>query len=659
MHANAGQPNQDPSQQQTSAAETPREATPKPENKHLQRPSIPGGWVSETLTTASDSPTPTPTEAPRELTTTSTGPADAFTGADSDESASNSAKIGESKPQVTDGTSDANEPSAAKQPASVSSHPASPSVLTPLRTPSPASNTNPQMPSALTVPKEQDRNASSSTVKDTSEMDVTSPVPTTATSTRSDIPPTAPLNPQRAAQGSGHPDSFFVPLPPSYDGSSTLDTTTSSPLKESDLLRDEIIKSLSPTGPSSGGFLEADKRASHAAPGMSRESSYLQDVYSDYWADTDDKGEENKLVSDAKSLTSPVEPPKDVSPPPLSIPRATSSVADKIAGAEAKTGGVPDLRRRFSWEAASEEKPADATPPDQPVVEAVEQKSLITPATPATESPAPLAVTDGRHLLPSVRSDAAAQESNEARSGGISHQVSEASTIPPRMLDAPIEPPSPISVLSEKMGAANIDSRRFSVADEKVLSPSPPLDQHPANAAPPQQPVQAPFTPAVATPTTPARREPINIMSFRQIMEMPSAVDRLKHYNETRTQFASIDTGLDEWLTAMRSKHSEHANANSSFKSTISQMNASNYALAQGTSDGQLQEGDSPQQQHFQNMPMPPGYNPSQHSGFGHVSTAQVGAKSKELFMAAGKAGKGFLSKGKNKLRGTGDKVFF
>jgi hypothetical protein len=39
-----------------------------------------------------------------------------------------------------------------------------------------------------------------------------------------------------------------------------------------------------------------------------------------------------------------------------------------------------------------------------------------------------------------------------------------------------------------------------------------------------------------------------------------------------------------------------------------------------------------------------------------------MGAKSKELLMAAGKAGKGFgkglLSKGRNKLRGTGDKVF-
>jgi len=56
------------------------------------------------------------------------------------------------------------------------------------------------------------------------------------------------------------------------------------------------------------------------------------------------------------------------------------------------------------------------------------------------------------------------------------------------------------------------------------------------------------------------------------------------------------------------------------------------------------------------NIPMPPHGSPLGHPS---AQVAQVGAKSKKLLMAAGKAGKGLLSKGKNKLSGTGDKVFF
>jgi hypothetical protein len=44
-------------------------------------------------------------------------------------------------------------------------------------------------------------------------------------------------------------------------------------------------------------------------------------------------------------------------------------------------------------------------------------------------------------------------------------------------------------------------------------------------------------------------------------------------------------------------------------------------------------------------------------SAFGH-SGNQIGTKSKEFMHSAGKMGKGLLSKGKSKLRGSGDKVF-
>lgn len=137
-------------------------------------------------------------------------------------------------------------------------------------------------------------------------------------------------------------------------------------------------------------------------------------------------------------------------------------------------------------------------------------------------------------------------------------------------------------------------------------------------------------------------------MPFRQILEMPSASERIRHFKETRMQFATIDTGLDEWLAEMVKRHPEHLQPG--FHSQPLTQNTAQVAHSQQQNaafSGELAEGGLP----TNNIPMPP--PPS------HGSHNQVGIKSKELLLAAGKAGKGLLSKGKNKLRGTGDKVFF
>lgn len=137
-------------------------------------------------------------------------------------------------------------------------------------------------------------------------------------------------------------------------------------------------------------------------------------------------------------------------------------------------------------------------------------------------------------------------------------------------------------------------------------------------------------------------------MPFRQIMEMPTAAERIRHFRETRMQFAQIDTGLDEWLGEMVKRHPEHLQPGFHFQPLAQSTAQASHSQQQNPAlAGELTEGGLP----THNIPMPP---PPIHG-----SHNQVGTKSKELLLAAGKAGKGLLSKGKNKLRGTGDKVFF
>jgi hypothetical protein len=190
-----------------------------------------------------------------------------------------------------------------------------------------------------------------------------------------------------------------------------------------------------------------------------------------------------------------------------------------------------------------------------------------------------------------------------------------------------------MSSLSERPG----DPKRLSLAEEKIaiqesshpVSPSsPPLEQHPAFAQS-QQPRQADLPNALSTQ---------NIVGFRSIMEMSSPAERIKSYNETRWQFSKVETGLDDWLRAMTSQHPEHANAVQSYPAMAVQQDGPAAAAQPGQGGGR-----APVHLHMPHMP--------------HIQH-QVGTKGKGLLLAAGKAGKGLFSKGRNKLRGTGDKVF-
>ncbi|KXX78842.1 hypothetical protein MMYC01_204013, partial [Madurella mycetomatis] len=606
-------------EQQQATPDAPREATSSVKEELLTRPSLPGGWVTETPTSPGetsrvDSRQGTP------LSTAEAGAASSVTeiSAQPEVSSSDADKPQQPEPERAGGTRDA---SPAKHQGQMPSHPVSPNVLCSLRTSSPALSTKLDMPSREATPEIQDRDPSP-------RPESTSPVPARAAIQHPDIMPTAPLNPRRE---SPVPDTNMQAAvsPPSLESRADLDGPSTSPVKDSDALSEEIIKSLSPA--LSAGLLGAPSEgtaAYHAAAEPIRESSYLGDFYGDYWAATEERAEPAPL--DTGEAGKPEKAVEAATSLPAEVPKETPITSTAEArGVEA--GGFGGLHTRFSWEAGLVTgDPAKApSPTAEPVLE---QKTLVlNPGNTATSGSGIV----GAEIKPSPANSEsetnAAPTLDQSAAGGISQPT------PSRGLD---EPPSPISSASDKLSG----TRRLSLAEEKILleelsSPSsvPRLEQHPAVAG-------AQKTQHAAPPRAPSpKKEVFNILSFRNIMEMNTSSERIKHYDETRSQYSAMETGLDEWLKAMMSRHPEHADAGFPHPGSSHGQQGS-----QGATTTTTQGGRPPT-----NIHMPHHLYGS--GGFAHSSN-QVGTKSKELLMAAGKAGKGLLSKGRNKLRGTGDK---
>ncbi|KAK3354483.1 hypothetical protein B0H65DRAFT_14638 [Neurospora tetraspora] len=607
-HAVANAPQQLP-----STMETPQETISSDMDKQPVRPRLPGGWVTETLSTPGETPPPARNETFSNMTSNFPQPPSASLVAKSHADAERASNGGQSQQH---------DPSETSEAAIESSHSTS------------------------------DREAAQATP--TSDKDIhASLAPTMEPSKHRDITPTAPLNFNRGLLGSKSAEPLHVLPSPNMGGGSTLNTPGDSPLKESDLLRDEITKFLGDPE-ISGSFLDISRSSTtpnHPVADATRESSYFGDVYGDYFAASEDNQSQTKLGATTQPAATDTLTPvaagtsKAVVVAPLSVATSTSSgsgAATSVSKQDptGETAGAFELRRRFSWEGPSEQDASNA--PEVDPAYHVEQKSRtsgpdgvsLASSTPAAEKigeTMALTLSNADESLP-IPTETENKPAPEA-SGGISHDVSEVSTLPSRSM---LEPASPISAGSDE---AESRRRALSLAQDQALPQ--PLDQHPAFGE------KASIRRGSSGP-----KDPVNIISFRQIMDMPSSSDRLKHYNETRLQFAAIDTGLEEWLLAMKSKYPEHSNATSSFKDslTIPVMSMDNQQSGEVLS---LQQGGRP----GTNMPMPPSL-PYGHSGFAH-SSQQVGTKGKELLFAAGKAGKGLLSKGKSKLRGTGDKVFF
>ncbi|PNS19701.1 FAM50 family protein [Sphaceloma murrayae] len=181
--------------------------------------------------------------------------------------------------------------------------------------------------------------------------------------------------------------------------------------------------------------------------------------------------------------------------------------------------------------------------------------------------------------------------------------------------------------------------------------------------------------PQASAPEVPEKSA--KIASFREIANIKSSLERIEKYNSTRKQFADMNTGLQSWLAttiaanpdlgSLTSINDNLAPAGPAPGSTRHRQAPSIIKMAKGLGT----KGDGPAPQSVDGQTVQPSRRTSNtfssHSPQASVNTEKMQAMGKDLLSSAGKLGgkgmagaKGWLAKGKQRLRdssGGGDKT--
>jgi hypothetical protein len=226
---------------------------------------------------------------------------------------------------------------------------------------------------------------------------------------------------------------------------------------------------------------------------------------------------------------------------------------------------------------------------------------------------------------------------------------------------APVEPNVPVP---RDLPASDNEVSETERVERPRLSIIPPV---PENISPPEQ-ILGPGTTPTQQPQVPSivKNESLNesqLLGFRDIIGITSINQRIKSFEHTRDQFATLDTGLNQWLQFMVHEHSEHTDvvAQSKTLSPImpqSSPSRSRFPKLPSLSNlGSSNDGTPTSASHVR--------RPSGHIG-SVMNRQNVGDKGKEFLHTAGAfsgkasgAAKGLFAKGRSKFRPSGgsDKV--
>lgn len=413
----------------------------------------------------------------------------------------------------------------------------------------------------------------------------------------------------------------------------TADKKSSRP-RQSDLLREEIIKSLGRAAKTGQEEEEEEEATAHQRQNTqdsgTRESTYLPSVYDDYWEAT---AEDNDNAAPE-------------------VPSLPSGAAEEAAIAPLRpsskspgTASPQPLRKRFSWEQSSEAEASSPTAAQPQQSEAPAEPPTDAARSPVAGSSSPQSGGQGTPRL-TVPEDSDSDEA-EADVTRNESQFSKATAVDPDYV------PKRLSLAAEK--------EMMEGSTEHL--PTEPVEDHPALRDSPKDSHDS--TPR-ASPKLSPKRESLKPVSFREIMALGTSRERVAKFNETRLQYAGMDQGLNSWIITLKAQP-EHAGA-----SNIFNTNGLDVPVNAPGAKGQPQSPTAAGQPYYQQYLNASSANAgapgrSASAGLGSAASAsafkhgsnQAGVKSKELLLAAGKAGKGLLSKGKYKLRGsTSDKVF-
>ncbi|KAF1980701.1 hypothetical protein K402DRAFT_274928 [Aulographum hederae CBS 113979] len=398
----------------------------------------------------------------------------------------------------------------------------------------------------------------------------------------------------------------------------SLSVETSDDDLESDRLRKEIVRSLSPIKSAEELPLippqsEPVGREASEQAGHKRQSSILPSEYDSYWKERDDAEQNPETVAQTEApedINKPLPAPFGVAAPdqPQEIP--------PLSHADSR----PRLDKRFSWE---ESMPPSGSGTPAAVVALQESKGLHAARQPhETDAPAAevrsIAAADGLHVV-----------NNEDEPIAVEMPPSLSTGLDPKPVDVPYQPPT------------------LQPVTPSVLPSSPSADK------------PAP---------SPTMAEKPHLPPFRQILALKSPEERIKTYNHTRDQFATMNTGLGDWVSKTLAAHPEHAALNSiGSRPQITTTGFSTNSGRHRTSPSFSKFGKQfPSSTSGTGSPMSPTQTESPVAAGGH-GQGQGQIKAKDLMKSAnvfgGKAAtgaKGLFAKGRTKLRGSGsagDKV--
>lgn len=378
---------------------------------------------------------------------------------------------------------------------------------------------------------------------------------------------------------------------------------------ESDRLRKEIIRSLSrETTPSAETEQQASNKAQTARQDTetSLPDSLIPSEYEKYWSEQ------------VESSPQDLRPPAAVYGASQNVPQqdlyTSSPMSASAPTAPTQPTSEPKLKRRFSWESSSEEEvpPVDlqaASPSAIPI------SGQLPEANDAAE-PAP---------------ETAANESEVATDRGPEADVQQTPEKPKLTLVTP--------AAMENSRDSN-ENHLPEVVNRQSLEERSPLPE--------------PKMPPTVEPT---------LLGFRDIMGIQSSDERVRAFDRTRDQFATIDTGLKNWLQVVIRAHPEHMDV------VEQSRKASSIEPKAVVSKGKFPKLSS--LGHFTSSnqdghPSGPGHARRPSAPLGSImNKQQVEQRGKDLLHTAGalggragEAAKGLFAKGRNKLkRGESEKV--
>ncbi|KAF7174079.1 hypothetical protein CNMCM5623_006367 [Aspergillus felis] len=376
---------------------------------------------------------------------------------------------------------------------------------------------------------------------------------------------------------------------------------------ESDRLRKEIIRSLSrETTPSAETEQQNPIRPQTARQDteISQQDSLIPSEYERYWSEQ------------VESSPQDLKPPAPVYGASQNVSQqdlySTSPMSDPApAAAPAQPTSEPKLKRRFSWESSSSEE----VPP-------VELQAASPSAIPIPGQ-FPVA-NDTTELAPETVPNETEMATNR---------------------DLQQTPEKPKLTLVTPAAMENSSDSNESYLPEVINRQS--MEQ--------RSPLPEPKMPSTVEPM---------LLGFRDIMGIQSSDERVRAFDRTRDQFATIDTGLKNWLQVVIRAHPEHMDV------VEQSMKAPSVEPKAVVSKGKFPKLSSLGHFTSSNQDGPP-------PGSGHVrrpsaplgsimNKQQVEQRGKDLLHTAGalggragEAAKGLFAKGRNKLkRGETDKGF-